>query len=409
MGPYHTSTIATTFELASSYIEAGMAQEVEKLGLEEMLEHQKERLSETHPSTVLSMIKLAGLYVTLTRPLEALAIFEKCYAIRKASLGENHELSIGTRVNIASCLGNAHRYEEACAVHAEMIERISTHLGADHPMILATLINSSADYRAIGQKDTALENIQRAVDISTKLLGPKHPMTLTAINALGATYQVCGDFGKAEAVMEAAIALCDTGEEESAPTYLSLLSNLGNCKRMLTKYQESLPLGQKAIELRVKYLGMDHLETLRGQMTHAALLAETHDAAGAFPLINHVVTTVKSKYPGEKHFLYESYTIMANTVMKFEGRLSEGFQYMVLAVEGFEELLGKEHETTKQVCGHLSSLYGQVGDPAQAKYWAERGGQEYVRKRNTMGLVGPVVGVNETRYNNILCSTLLLR
>jgi tetratricopeptide (TPR) repeat protein len=293
------------------------------------------------------------------------------------SLGENHELSIGTRVNIASCLSDAHRDAEACEVYAETIARISTHLGDDHPLILTALINSSAAYRGIDDKESALRNIQRAVDISTKLLGPKHSMTLTAINALGATYQVYQDFEEAESVMEAAITLCAAGAEESAPTYLSLLSNLGNCKRMLQKYQESLPLGKKAVELRVKYLGMDHVETLRSQMMHAALLVETQDAQGAYPLLDHVLKTVKRKYPGEKQMLYEAYTIMGNTVMKFEGRMDEGFQYMVLAAEGYEELLGKDHETTKQVCRHLSGLYGQVGDSGRAKHWSERGGEVY--------------------------------
>jgi len=377
LGSDHVSTLKSKFALASSYVLTARWKDLEDLQLERSLKMQEERLGVTHPDAISSRIKLGGLYFEQSHVAKALQLFEQCYEQRCASLGEDHVLTLGLASNIANCLAVLDKPADARAIFERTLHVLTTTVGEESLPAIAVMINLIGIVQNCGELDSADAMARRTHGISERILGETRkilisfgisinyylyyyfrllcyamlccafvdPYTLELLSGQCNIYMVRQQWQQACALGEKILAQKAKIYDEYHPSMLSTMENLGQIYKGLGRVGEAIDIGRKVMELRVKYTGSKHHQTITAKATYAISLCEADRAAEALKLINECIIEGKEVLGSEHTTLTEYYQVLGHTYCHL-GEFSEALKWTQLALERCTKELGEQHHKT---------------------------------------------------------------
>ena len=137
------------------------------------------------------------------------------------------------------------------------------------------------------------------------------------------------------------------------------------------KYDQALPLVEKALRIREKALGPNHLETALTLLVLGNIHQDKIEFGRAEEAYQRMVSVIETALGHEHPLLALGLNNLANTYeRKYELEKSERLHQRALAIR--EKALGSEHLDVAQSLSNLSIVYSKKGDSAQVVLLLER-------------------------------------
>ncbi|KAJ7754777.1 P-loop containing nucleoside triphosphate hydrolase protein [Mycena metata] len=219
--------VALTFryQYALIFWEGGKYKHSEEL-LEEVLQKQKQVLSEDHPDTLLTMGNLANSYSDLGEHQRAQELKSVVLEKQKQLLGEDHPDTLLTMGNLASSYSDLGEHQRAQELMGVVLEKRKQLLGDDHPDTLLTMGNLASSYSNLGEHQKAKELEIIVLEKQKQVLGENHPDTLHAMGNLASSYSALGEHQKAKELKSVVLekqkqVLCEDHLDVSQPDQLT--------------------------------------------------------------------------------------------------------------------------------------------------------------------------------------------
>ena len=257
LGPDHPDALASRNNLAGIYESVGRL--IEAIALfERVLADSIRVLGEDHPNTLASRNNLAHAYHAGGRFTEAIALFERVLADSIRVLGEDHPSTLTSRDNLAGACKSEGRLAEATALYEQVLPDRSRVLGEDHPDTLASRNNLAVAYREGGRLIEAIALFERVLADSIRVLGKEHPDTLASCNNLAHAYHAAGRLTEAIALYEQLLADSIRILGENHPDTLISRNNLAGAYRSARRLDESITLYERVRADCTRVLEPDH-------------------------------------------------------------------------------------------------------------------------------------------------------
>lgn len=212
-----------------------------------LLEPALEQLDDSEPTMVVGLETLASAYDTAGRIDDAIAAYDRVYALQVERLGSGAPELAGTLQNQALLDAELRRYEPALerlgraqeiltaaeTVPASSRSNLEANLGyvhrlsgnleparkhqeaalkmrvesfsEDHPAVANSLDELGAIARLEGKFEESIEHLERALAVRENAFGPRHARAAITLTHLGRTYIAAGDNAKAVDVLSVAL------------------------------------------------------------------------------------------------------------------------------------------------------------------------------------------------------------
>jgi tetratricopeptide (TPR) repeat protein len=209
-----------------------------------------------------------------------------------------------------------------------------------------------AELRAATDKDRQL---QEARKLSAESIGLYH----------------AGKYDEACPLAERAL---EIRRRELGPDHLDVansLNNLGNIYYFKGDYAKAEPLYQHALALRKKWLGPEHHQ-VAGLLNNLALIYYDQGEYEKAEQVHQHVLTILEKTLGPEHPQVANSLNNLAVIYRAKGdyEKAESIQKSVLAIR--EKALGSEHPLVAQTLHNLANLYDNKGDSAKAELLYQR-------------------------------------
>ncbi len=226
-------------------------------------------LGAEHPSTLIIVHNLAGLYRAQGRYGEAEPLLQRALAAREKVLGAEHPDTLGSVNCLAALYESQGRYGEAEPLYQHALAAHEKMLGAKHPSTLISVHNLAALYESQCRYGEAEPLYQRALAGHEKVLGAEHPQTLRSVNSLAGLYQSQGRYGEAEPLYQHALAASEKvlGAEHPKTltvqlNYTGALVNMNQLRDALRLLQRLEPRLLELAALRLRHTRQEHVRRL---------------------------------------------------------------------------------------------------------------------------------------------------
>ena len=129
----------------------------------------------------------------LKRLDEARTLFEEALTTRRQKLGDTHPSTLISLNNLGLLLREQGKLNAARPLLAEAVSVRRAAQGDKHPETLTSINNLGALLKAMGDIDAAAALYREALEARREVLGHSHPDTLTSINNLASLLQARGE------------------------------------------------------------------------------------------------------------------------------------------------------------------------------------------------------------------------
>ena len=255
--------------IGTTYLGLGLYQESERF-LGEAVSTRRRILGESHPDTLDSLGRFAGLLAYQGRYEDAEAMLTPLVSALARTKGEEHRDTLMARIDLAWVVGWRSRYVEAAELHEKALADCRRLLGTNHETTLHAFSGYAWALNDLGRADRAEPYFYEAMEISRRILGDEHLQTLRARNNYARNLGLQGKFAKALPLFEENVELGRRLLDEHHPWSLIALGNLGWAYTRSGRAVEGEPLLRTAFTVEQSVFGPDHLET----MVSAHLLAQ---------------------------------------------------------------------------------------------------------------------------------------
>jgi tetratricopeptide (TPR) repeat protein len=198
----------------------------------------------------------------LNLPAEAVRIFQRALAIRRAALGPDHEDTLATQSSLGEAYLGAGRTAEALVIFQALRKIRESQLGPDHKDTLESQNNLAATWNQMGDPARAIPLLERTLEARKSILGPNHESTLATQNNLAAALSGAGRGTEAVALFRALVKVCEATLGPDHTKTLHSRNNLANALNRAGQFQEAIPLLQATLKVQGLRLGPDHPKTL---------------------------------------------------------------------------------------------------------------------------------------------------
>jgi CHAT domain-containing protein len=171
----------------------------------EALQASREAFGTHNLSVLLSLNRLASIYVDERRYSEAEQLYRDALQVSRETFGSRHLgtlLSLGT---LASIYQVERRYSEAEPLFLEALRVSRETLGPRHPITSTNLHNLALLYKDQRRYSEAEPLLVEALQSSREVLGPRDPNTLLSLGALANLYQAQGRYAEADRLYSEAL------------------------------------------------------------------------------------------------------------------------------------------------------------------------------------------------------------
>lgn len=338
---------------------------------------------------------------------EATESCQKLLAIYEQIFGEE-QFDVGVVSNNLAMLHHVQeRYEEAEAYYQRALKIKTKHLGEKHPDIIKLLGNYSNLLLALNKKSEAdalrsgstmitAKNWSKSkvtpefVEGSISSIGlivykPKSQLeksthaqpaappeeTLTAVRHWELLRKIAEkksqehNYPEAEAVWTAALAYFEPHAEHDARRMAYTLDSLGDTHCAQDKIELAEPFYKRAIEIKSKNLGPEHVVVVRGMNTLARLYYQLNRFKEAEPLAKKCVDAYE-KMMGAEHPEYATALHNLGTLYHIQLRFKDAEPLYRKALIIRQKTLGPDHPETKGLARSLANLLRSTGRAEEA-------------------------------------------
>ena len=132
------------------------------------------------------------------------------------------------------------------------------------------------------------------------------------------------------------------------------------------KYQEAIPIAERAVEMAKRVRGPEHSETADALNNLGFLFKKIRDYAKAEPLYREALQ-IRQKVLGSEHL--DTATSLNNLGLLYKdmGEYAKAEPLLQEALRIYQQVLGKEHPSTAMSLDNLASLYRVMGEFAKAE------------------------------------------
>jgi tetratricopeptide (TPR) repeat protein len=259
-----------------------------------------------------------------------------------------------------------------------------------------------------GEFGQALPLAEEALKIAIERLGEKHVDTLIIWNNLALIYagvynaQVNqyyqqGKFQEALPLAEKAFKIINEILGEKHPDTLTSLNNLAGIYQTIGQLSEALPLFEKSYRLHKEVLGEKHPSTLRSLNNLVGIYQTIGQLSKALPLFEKGYRLHK-EILGEKH--PDTLTSLNNLASIYQdmGWLSEALPLFEKGYRLSKEVLGEKHPDTLISLNNLASIYQEMGWLSEALPLFEKG---YRLRKEVLGKKHPNTLISLNNLANI--------
>ena len=294
-----------------------------------------------HAEVASSLHSFAGLLFNENRLEEARALFQRAAEIRKAQLGTASEEYLKSRNNVAYLDQRLGRFEEARTGFEEVLKERRQRLGARHSDVAKMLRRLGSLCDDMGEYDASIEYLTEALDIfvanedspgeasvrrllgnlyfsigdyfqaqrewlhsipiEEQVSGPNSAVVCGVLTNLAAVRSQLGEHDDAERLYRDALSRLELfyGTDEH-PTVALAMDGLGGLLRDRGRFKEARVLLERALTVREKTLGPDHLEVARSLASLGVLLRNVGDFGPAAGMLERALS-IRKETLGSEH------------------------------------------------------------------------------------------------------------
>jgi tetratricopeptide (TPR) repeat protein len=235
-----------------------------------------------HPTTAVSLSKLAGVLRSQGDLAGARPLFERALAIQESALGPEHQDTAVTLNNIAHLLwtqgdlaGARPLFERALGI----FER-----AGDDPLTTLAIHNIASVLRDSGHLGEARPLFERSLSIRERLDGPESLAVAISLTGLASLSKLEGNFSQAQSLYERAFAINKKELGPDHPDTASSARDLAEILQWQGKLAEARPLYERALAANEKSFGPEHPNTNYTRYYFASLLVAMRCPTEALPL-----------------------------------------------------------------------------------------------------------------------------
>lgn len=206
-------------------------------------------------------------------------------------------------------------------------------------------------HRARGRFLEAEASLKTALDIAGTAFGPSSLEVAGVLNELGMTYKYAGRFDDGEAVYERARSILEAVSLDH-PDLASIYHNLGGIAHARGDFAAAESPARRAVELRARVLGADHVVTVLDRAAHAAILDALGRTDEAEAILRPAVGRLERALGPDHHELAAAINNLA-AILQRRGALDEAAALHERAIAIKERTLGP---TSPAVAASLINL-----------------------------------------------------
>ncbi|MFF2629110.1 tetratricopeptide repeat protein, partial [Kitasatospora griseola] len=365
LGDTHLSTLSTRDELAG-VLHAQGHWAAARNELEAVLAARREQLGETHPDTLSTWHSLAWVMYDQGHLDTSHAAFEAVLAARREQLGETHPDTLDARHNVAWVMYDQGHWDSSRTELRAVLAARRERLGESHPDTLITRHSLAWILLDQGHPDDARPELEAVLAVQREQLGDVHRDTLVTRQNIGWLLHGQGDLGGARSEFEAVLA---ARREQFGDTHRDTLVTRHELARVLQD-QGDLDGARSEFEavlaVQREQLGDVHRDTLVTRHNIGWLLQSQGDLGGARSEFEAVLAARREQF-GDTH----RYTLVTRhelaRILQDQGDLDGARSEFeaVLAVQ--REQLGDVHRDTLVTRHNIGWLLQSQGDLGGAR------------------------------------------
>ena len=210
----------------------------------------KKTLGATHPSTLTSLSKLAGLLKAQGKHAEAEPLYRRALEDTEETFASTHPHRLRLIGSLARLLKAQGKVDEAEPLYRRASEGMEETLGALHPETLASVNNLAGALKAQGKLAEAERLCRHVLAGKKETLGATHPGTLTATNNLAGLLKAQGKLAEAEPLYRCLLEGRESTLGAMDPRTLGAMDTLASLLRDQNKLEEAELLCERASERR---------------------------------------------------------------------------------------------------------------------------------------------------------------
>ncbi|CAM9423054.1 unnamed protein product [Sphacelaria rigidula] len=215
--------------------------------------------SPEHAAVGTALGNKAGCLMELGDYAGAENLYRQAQKIFETSLGPNHRKVGAILNNRGVLLKRQKRYGEALHLHRRALTILVKALGVDHPDVAVALGYNASCLTEVGEFAEAGPIYRRAHEAFEKSFGPRHSKVASILNMWALSLEEQGEVDEADTRYLRAI---EIAEEADHLEHAKLLNNRAFLLRKQGRYDEVVPLLERALGIRKKMLGEHDKYTL---------------------------------------------------------------------------------------------------------------------------------------------------
>jgi tetratricopeptide (TPR) repeat protein len=280
VGPNHVNTITTMVRLALVYVDMTRYDEAQSL-FEKCLQLCEDHLGLTHGQTLLTMYHLAGLYYDRGKYQQAEVQLLECVKRQKQTIGADHPATSKSMHHLALVFQSQGKYKDAEALYKECLEASQVKFGREHSETLAIILNLAGLYRLQRKLELAETFLRRCLEVYQRIFGPDNHQTLSALSSLAGLYYEQQKYDLAEPIFLECLKKQLKTRKLGDSVVVKLKFNLGKLYHKTDAFAEAEKLFQECVIADKDRLGVNHIVTLTamGSLANVYVHQKRYDLA----------------------------------------------------------------------------------------------------------------------------------
>ena len=293
-------------------------------------------------------------------------VLRQALDLRKSILGENHPDYVISLYNLAVAYAARQDYTKAEPMYRQAM-KIQKQVAGESSIDYACSVDLLATlYHAMGDFTRAEPLYRQALEIRRQVLGEKHLDYADTLGRLAGLYHSTGDYVKAEPLYHQALEIRKQVSGEDSPLYASSLSELAGLCHSMGDYTQAKRLLCQALEIQKRSLGEKSPAYAKSLSFLAALYKEMKDYGKSEPLY-HQAMEIFTQAGMERSAAYT--TTLNNLALLYEAMgdcaKSESLYRQALEIE--RQVRGEKTLGYATELGNLAALYYFMENYAKAE------------------------------------------
>jgi tetratricopeptide (TPR) repeat protein len=225
---------------------------------------------------------------------------------------------------------------------------------------VAALGGAGTALRVMGQYGDAEPWLRRAITVAERTVDAQ--LLAGALNNLAVLFKYTGNFDEGERLYLRALSLAEENSAQAATLY----HNLGGLDHARGRFESAEPHARRAVEIRARLLGDDHLDTLADACALAGVLDGLARYTESEPIYRRALAAFE-RLLGPEHY---EIAVNLNNLAGVRWSLGDAVEAEVLyrrALEMKRRLLGPDHPDTAVTGHNLASMLEDLGRTAEAR------------------------------------------